>query len=90
MGLKFGVAFGFILVLFLSRPILSQGIRSNVVELMKSDEIYEIDYRGPETHSKRIPPPDRSGNGHFNRHKTTSSTSIVKKSSVNDHKFKGP
>ncbi|RZC78785.1 hypothetical protein C5167_002980 [Papaver somniferum] len=82
MGLKFGVAFGFILVLCLSRPILSQGIRSNVVELMKSDEIYEIDYRGPETHSKRIPPPDRSGN--------TSSTSTVKKSSVDDHKFKGP
>ncbi|KAI3957462.1 hypothetical protein MKW98_003183 [Papaver atlanticum] len=88
MDLKFGVAFGFILVLVLSRPILSQGIRSNVVELMKSDEIYEIDYRGPETHSKRIPPPDRSGNGHFNRHKTTS-ISTVKKSSVNDHKFKG-
>ncbi|KAI3832134.1 hypothetical protein MKX03_001496 [Papaver bracteatum] len=87
MDLKFGVAFGFILALVLSRPILSQGIRSNVVELMKSDEkIYEIDYRGPETHSKRIPPPDRSGNGHFNRHKTTST---VKKSSVNDHKFKG-
>ncbi|KAI3995189.1 hypothetical protein MKX01_031991 [Papaver californicum] len=89
MDQKFGVAFGFILVLLLSRPTLSQGIRTNAVELMKSDEMYEIDYRGPETHSKRIPPPDRSGNGHLNHHKTTN-TSTVKGSSVDDHKFKGP
>ncbi|MCL7038083.1 hypothetical protein MKW94_028901 [Papaver nudicaule] len=86
MDLKYGVAFGFILVLVLSRPMLSQGIRSNAVGLVKSDEIYEIDYRGPETHSKRVPPPDRSGN----RHKTTSTTSTVKGLSVDGHKFKGP
>ncbi|CBI32703.3 unnamed protein product, partial [Vitis vinifera] len=57
MELKSTTAAFFLLFLLLSAPYFSRG------ELDMSDknpEIYEIDYRGPETHSY-IPPPNRSG-----------------------------
>ncbi|KAF8403049.1 hypothetical protein HHK36_011143 [Tetracentron sinense] len=55
MELKFSVAAVFLLFLVLARPDFSQG--RAMVDL--DSEIYEIDYRGPETHSYN-PPPNRS------------------------------
>ncbi|GMN39101.1 hypothetical protein TIFTF001_008337 [Ficus carica] len=49
MKLKFAFTTLFFFFLFAS-PFLSRG---------ESHEVYEIDYRGPETHSS-IPPPDHS------------------------------
>ncbi|GJU54602.1 hypothetical protein Tco_1228316 [Tanacetum coccineum] len=60
MDLKSCIATFFILFLLLVVPSSSkEGLGS---------EIYEIDYRGPETHSQR-PPPNRYGNAphHKNR-----------------------
>ncbi|XP_027174733.1 uncharacterized protein LOC113774387 isoform X2 [Coffea eugenioides] len=52
-------AAGFLLFLLLT-PCLSRGMQK------KELDIYEIDYRGPETHSY-LPPPNRS-NGRHNIH----------------------
>ncbi|KAL5740744.1 hypothetical protein ACOSQ2_029924 [Xanthoceras sorbifolium] len=57
MELKSTVASLFLLfLLLLSTPFSSKG--GSVVAAVDS-EVYEIDYRGPETHSS-IPPPDHS------------------------------
>ncbi|KAF4382149.1 uncharacterized protein LOC115708859 [Cannabis sativa] len=48
----------FILFLFSTHPYFSTGAM-----VVDSEEIYEIDYRGPETHSS-IPPPDHSRGKH--------------------------
>ncbi|KAJ0958431.1 hypothetical protein HanPSC8_Chr01g0038911 [Helianthus annuus] len=49
MDLKNCMTTVFILFLLLAVPVFSK-------------EVYDIDYRGPETHSHR-PPPNRAGNG---------------------------
>ncbi|KAK9124318.1 hypothetical protein Sjap_013920 [Stephania japonica] len=50
----------FVVTLVLAdHPIQSQG-RFHMVD--SKTDVYEIDYRGPETHSF-VPPPDRSGGG---------------------------
>ncbi|KAJ4704856.1 putative Transmembrane protein [Melia azedarach] len=54
MELKSTFTIFFLLFLLLASPFLSTG---GTVEL--GSEVYEIDYRGPETHSS-IPPPDHS------------------------------
>ncbi|XVE96741.1 hypothetical protein REPUB_Repub02eG0248800 [Reevesia pubescens] len=55
----------FLLLLLLSIPYFSTG------NLDVSDkEVYEIDYRGPETHSS-IPPPDHSHNHRHWIHRET-------------------
>ncbi|OVA18123.1 hypothetical protein BVC80_1835g536 [Macleaya cordata] len=82
MDLKFSVAFLSVLLLVLTRPTLSQG-RSDAMDLMNNNDMYEIDYRGPETHS-HVPPPYRSGDSPFIHHKTT-----VMASSSSGPKFKG-
>ncbi|XP_062117182.1 uncharacterized protein LOC133831038 isoform X2 [Humulus lupulus] len=55
----------FILFLFATLPYFSTG-----AIVVDSHEIYEIDYRGPETHSS-IPPPDHS-NGKPRVHRQSS------------------
>ncbi|BBH06025.1 hypothetical protein Prudu_017571 [Prunus dulcis] len=54
MELKDSTILTFLLLFFLATPCFSRG-GSDVV----GTEVYEIDYRGPETHSS-IPPPDHS------------------------------
>ncbi|XP_043693349.1 uncharacterized protein LOC122643836 [Telopea speciosissima] len=63
MELKPSIITLLFLFFILSLPNSSQGLvtvgpNSAILE----SEIYEIDYRGPETHSN-VPPPDRSGLG---------------------------
>ncbi|KAI3826200.1 hypothetical protein L1987_00245 [Smallanthus sonchifolius] len=54
MDLKNCMITVFILFLLLAVPVFSkEGLNS---------EVYDIDYRGPETHSHR-PPPNRTGSG---------------------------
>ncbi|KAH0995709.1 hypothetical protein GBA52_019573 [Prunus armeniaca] len=54
MELKNSTILTFLLLFLLATPCFSRG-GSDVV----GTEVYEIDYRGPETHSS-IPPPDHS------------------------------
>ncbi|XP_022766159.1 uncharacterized protein LOC111311045 isoform X2 [Durio zibethinus] len=62
-----------LLLLLLSIPYFSTG------SLDVSDEVYEIDYRGPETHSS-IPPPDHShGHRHWIHRETDLPTSKTSK-----------
>uniref|UniRef100_A0A2P2J9L4 Uncharacterized protein n=1 Tax=Rhizophora mucronata TaxID=61149 RepID=A0A2P2J9L4_RHIMU len=58
MELKFNIAAVFLLSLLLATPCRSTG-RSGVAD----PAIYEIDYRGPETHSSMHPPPSHSRDG---------------------------
>ncbi|KAL5711378.1 hypothetical protein ACHQM5_021842 [Ranunculus cassubicifolius] len=55
LKLSFFVLVAF-LVLCLARPTLSRGLHHKEES---DNDVYEIDYRGPETHSF-VPPPDRS------------------------------
>ncbi|KAJ9181608.1 hypothetical protein P3X46_009723 [Hevea brasiliensis] len=55
MELKCSIAPIFLLFLLLVLPYISRG-GSEVEE----SEIYDIDYRGPETHSSAMPPPGSS------------------------------
>ncbi|KAI3523000.1 hypothetical protein L2E82_05599 [Cichorium intybus] len=49
----------FLLFLLFAMPAFSRG-RLKLPTAKLNSEIYEIDYRGPETHSYK-PPPNRSG-----------------------------
>ncbi|KAJ8899660.1 hypothetical protein K2173_019356 [Erythroxylum novogranatense] len=56
MELKSSVATVFLLFLVLSSPCVSRG----GTKVVDDPEVYEIDYRGPETHSSLLPPPVHS------------------------------
>ncbi|GLT79333.1 hypothetical protein SLA2020_508250 [Shorea laevis] len=57
MERKSTVSVVFLLLLLLATPRISKG-SSDALDT----EVYQIDYRGPETHSS-IPPPDHYGGG---------------------------
>ncbi|KAL4591978.1 hypothetical protein LXL04_004955 [Taraxacum kok-saghyz] len=59
MDLKNRLTTFFVLSLLFAMPAFSRG-RSKLPTRKLNTEVYEIDYRGPETHSY-MPPPDRSG-----------------------------
>ncbi|KAK4272894.1 hypothetical protein QN277_021387 [Acacia crassicarpa] len=74
----------FFLFLLLSPPYFSTGAKQGL-----ESEIYEIDYRGPETHSSS-PPPDhrhRHATPLSNNRKASLGSATVKKGSMisNDH-----
>ncbi|EEF37135.1 conserved hypothetical protein [Ricinus communis] len=71
MGLKSSFTSFFLLYLLLALPCISRGTEGSQVA---DSDIYEIDYRGPETHSSAMPPPGRShGRPFINRQNAMSS-----------------
>ncbi|XAR50996.1 hypothetical protein NMG60_11005487 [Bertholletia excelsa] len=64
MELKASFTIIFTLFLLLASSCLSEG-ELDVANM--DSEIYDIDYRGPETHS-HLPPPSRSGGRHHHIH----------------------
>ncbi|XP_050228902.1 uncharacterized protein LOC126678075 [Mercurialis annua] len=61
--------FLFLLFLLLALPYISRGTNDEVVD----SDIYDIDYRGPETHSSAMPPPHRHGRPFVNQQNVVSS-----------------
>uniref|UniRef100_A0A2P2J9U2 Uncharacterized protein n=2 Tax=Rhizophora mucronata TaxID=61149 RepID=A0A2P2J9U2_RHIMU len=72
MELKSGITAVFLLSLFLATPYPSKGRSSDVAD----PEIYEIDYRGPQTHSKLPPPAHSRGWPRIHRGSNVASTEI--------------
>ncbi|KAK1563268.1 hypothetical protein Q3G72_025179 [Acer saccharum] len=69
MELKSTTLLAFLFILFLiSSP--KGGSSEVVVAAVDSHEVYEIDYKGPETHAS-IPPPDHSRGKPMIRHDAT-------------------
>ncbi|XP_042504736.1 uncharacterized protein LOC122081617 isoform X2 [Macadamia integrifolia] len=66
MELKPSIITLLFLFFILSLPNSSQGAGAGANSAILESEIYEIDYRGPETHSY-VPPPDRTGLGGHGR-----------------------
>ncbi|KAL9235891.1 hypothetical protein vseg_010622 [Gypsophila vaccaria] len=62
MELKHGV-FAMLIVYVLVAPYTSSVRARELVEIVRNEDIYEIDYKGPETHS-HLPPP-KLGKGPF-------------------------
>ncbi|KMS96976.1 hypothetical protein BVRB_7g179830 isoform B [Beta vulgaris subsp. vulgaris] len=57
MELKYSCVFAILIFYLLVTPYIFSAIRN-----LNDEDVYEIDYRGPETHS-RLPPPDRMKRG---------------------------
>ncbi|KAK3226475.1 hypothetical protein Dsin_006337 [Dipteronia sinensis] len=68
MELKSTTLLASLFILFLLSS--SKGGSSEVVAAVDSHEVYEIDYKGPETHAS-IPPPDHSRRKPVIRHEAT-------------------
>ncbi|EYU38522.1 hypothetical protein MIMGU_mgv1a017200mg [Erythranthe guttata] len=68
--IKASVIATLLVLLLLPGPGFSRGRSLHVKKMGSSDIIYEIDYRGPETHTY-LPPPNRAGGRPGVHHKTT-------------------
>ncbi|GAB2272374.1 hypothetical protein Dimus_007199 [Dionaea muscipula] len=93
MELKPSITTPFLILLFifLATPSFSKGrtLSESGVDIMSPDPIvYEIDYRGPETHTY-LPPPNKDGR--IWHHKTTAGQSVNEHRgqfiTSNDHTF---
>ncbi|XP_057999536.1 uncharacterized protein LOC131178577 isoform X2 [Hevea brasiliensis] len=60
MKIKCSITSIFLLLLLLVLPCIS---RARAGSEVTEPEIYEIDYRGPETHSSALPPPGGRSHG---------------------------
>ncbi|KAI9122138.1 hypothetical protein K1719_006827 [Acacia pycnantha] len=70
----------FFLFLLLSLPYFSTGAKQGL-----ESEIYEIDYRGPETHSSSPPPVHRHATPLSNNRKASMGSATVNKGSMNSN-----
>ncbi|PIA38613.1 hypothetical protein AQUCO_02700082v1 [Aquilegia coerulea] len=59
----------FLVLITLTRPTFSRVGPGDHAEDLDKEVVYEIDYRGPETHSF-VPPPDRSNGSPFVHHES--------------------
>ncbi|KAI9153313.1 hypothetical protein LWI28_009359 [Acer negundo] len=70
MELKSTTLLASLFILFLLSSPKGGSSEVVVVAAVDSHEVYEIDYKGPETHAS-IPPPDHSRGKPMNRHEAT-------------------
>ncbi|CAO2824250.1 unnamed protein product [Amaranthus hypochondriacus] len=67
MALNYALAF--IFYLLLTSPYMFSGLRGEEMSNMNDEHVYEIDYRGPETHSHLPPPKTLDQKPHIHHHK---------------------
>ncbi|XP_021751625.1 uncharacterized protein LOC110717277 [Chenopodium quinoa] len=68
---KYSRVFAILIFCLLLNPYIISGVAE--MSKVKEEDVYEIDYRGPETHS-HIPPPERFKRNPYIHHKVVTTS----------------